>query len=171
MAKIGQTFVHHAVARGVPEDAAREVFRQLEGFAAYGFNKSHSVCFAVISYATAYLKAHYPAEFLCAVLNNQPMGFYTPRTVLNDARRFGLAVRPLDINLSGRGFTVEDAEPPDPWAVTDEHGIARLRPLRPRLDRRARLGPHPRRPGRAGGDPRGRRHRRAHACRRGFCSS
>lgn len=114
MAKIGATFVHHAVARGVPEDAAREVFRQLEGFAAYGFNKSHSVCFAVISYATAYLKAHYPAEFLCAVQNNQPMGFYTPRTVLNDARRFGLAVRSLDINLSGRGFTVEDAEPPDP---------------------------------------------------------
>jgi len=120
MAKIGATFVHHAVARGVPEDAAREVFRQLEGFAAYGFNKSHSVCFAVISYATAYLKAHYPAEFLCAVQNNQPMGFYTPRTVLNDARRFGLAVRPLDINLSGRGFTVEDADPPDPWATTPD---------------------------------------------------
>jgi DNA polymerase III alpha subunit len=116
MAKIGETFVGRAVARGVPVDAAREVFRQLEGFAAYGFNKSHSVCFAVISYATAWLKAHYPAEFLCAVLNNYPMGFYTPRTVLNDARRFGLEVRPLDINLSGRGFTVEDAVPPDPWA-------------------------------------------------------
>ncbi|MHB9149695.1 MAG: DNA polymerase III subunit alpha [Thermoleophilia bacterium] len=119
MAKIGATFVHHAVERGVPEEAAREVFRQLEGFAAYGFNKSHSVCFAVISYATAYLKAHYPAEFLCAVQNNQPMGFYTPRTVLNDARRFGLEVRPLDINLSGRGFTVEDEVPPDPWAHGD----------------------------------------------------
>ena len=116
MAKIGETFVTRAVARGVPEEAAREVFRQLEGFAAYGFNKSHSVCFAVIAYATAYLKARYPAEFLCAVLNNQPMGFYTPRTVLNDARRFGLEVRPLDINLSGRGFTVEDEVPPDPWA-------------------------------------------------------
>ena len=112
MREIGETFVHHAVANGVPEAAAREIFRQLEGFAAYGFNKSHSVCFAVISYATAYLKAHYPAEFLCAVLNNQPMGFYTPRTVLNDARRFGLEVRPLDINLSGRGFTVEDVRPP-----------------------------------------------------------
>ena len=111
MAAIGETFVTKAVANGVPAHAAREVFRQLEGFAAYGFNKSHSVCFAVIAYATAYLKAHYPAEFLCAVLNNQPMGFYTPRTVLNDARRFGLEVRPLDINLSGRGFTVEDAVP------------------------------------------------------------
>ncbi len=115
MSKIGATFIGGAVARGVPEAAAREVFRQLEGFAAYGFNKSHSVCFAVISYATAWLKAHYPAEFLCAVLNNYPMGFYTPRTVLNDARRFGLEVRPLDINLSGRGFTVEDGTPPDPW--------------------------------------------------------
>ncbi len=97
----------------MPEEAAREVFRQLEGFAAYGFNKSHSVCFAVISYATAWLKAYYPAEFLCSVLNNYPMGFYTPRTVLNDARRFGLEVRPLDINLSGRGFTVEDEVAPD----------------------------------------------------------
>jgi len=132
MAKIGATFVHHAAARGVPEEAAREVFRQLEGFAAYGFNKSHSVCFAVISYATAYLKAHYPAEFLCAVQNNQPMGFYTSRTVLNDARRFGLAVRPLDINLSGRGFTVEDDEPPDPrtydpflpaWTAAHDWGL------------------------------------------------
>ena len=122
MAKIGETFVAHALARGVPLEAAREVFRQLEGFAAYGFNKSHSVCFAVISYATAWLKAHYPAEFLCAVLNNQPMGFYTPRTVLNDARRFGLEVRPLDINLSGRGFTVEDAEPPAVWETSGAPG-------------------------------------------------
>ena len=128
MARIGETFVSHAIARGVPEESASEVFRQLEGFAAYGFNKSHSVCFAVISYATAYLKAHYPAEFLCAVMNNQPMGFYTPRTVLNDARRFGLEVRPLDINLSGRGFSVEEVEPPDaaaydPFALawTAEH--------------------------------------------------
>ncbi len=115
MAKIGEIFIGRAVARGVPEAAAREVFRQLEGFAAYGFNKSHSVCFAVISYATAWLKAYYPAEFLCSVLNNYPMGFYTPRTVLNDARRFGLEVRPLDINLSGRGFTVEDEVPPEVW--------------------------------------------------------
>jgi DNA polymerase III alpha subunit len=130
MAKIGETFIARAIERGVTEAAAREVFRQLEGFAAYGFNKSHSVCFAVISYATAWLKAHYPAEFLCAVLNNYPMGFYTPRTVLNDARRFGLEVRPLDINLSGRAFTVEDETPPDVWsgydpfaqAWTAEHG-------------------------------------------------
>jgi DNA polymerase III alpha subunit len=127
MAKIGETFISRAIARGMPEEAAREVFRQLEGFAAYGFNKSHSVCFAVISYATAYLKAYYPAEFLCAVLNNYPMGFYTPRTVLNDARRFGLEVRPLDINLSGRGFTVENVVAPDVWgdpfaqAWTAEH--------------------------------------------------
>ncbi len=120
MAKIGETFIAGALARGVPEDAAREVFRQLEGFAAYGFNKSHRVCFAVISYATAWLKAYYPAEFLCSVLNNYPMGFYTPRTVLNDARRFGLEVRPLDINLSGRGFTVEDETPPSVWNTAGE---------------------------------------------------
>ena len=122
MTKIGKTFISRAVARGVPPNAAREVFRQLEGFAAYGFNKSHSVCFAVISYATAWLKAYYPADFHCAVLNNQPMGFYTPLTVLNDARRFGLEVRPLDINLSGRGFTVEDEVAPDPWGAQPGNG-------------------------------------------------
>ena len=83
-------------------------------------SQSHSVCFAVISYAAAWLKAYYPAEFLCSVLNNYPMGFYTPRTVLNDARRFGLEVRPLDINLSGGGFTVEDETPASVWNTAGE---------------------------------------------------
>ena len=94
------------------------------------------MCFAVIAYATAWLKAYYPAEFLCAVLNNYPMGFYTPRTVLNDARRFGLEVRPMDINLSGRGFTVEDEAPPDPWAGAGGGAGGRRRRRRGRPVRR-----------------------------------
>jgi error-prone DNA polymerase len=108
MDEIGRSFLEKAVARGVSQEAADEVFRQLRGFAAYGFNKAHAACFAIICNASAWLKAHYPAEFFCGILNNQPMGFYSPRIVLNDARRFGLAVRPLDVNLSGEWFEVED---------------------------------------------------------------
>jgi DNA polymerase III alpha subunit len=107
MDEIGRTFVEKAVVRGVERATADEVFRQLRGFAAYGFNKAHAACFAVVCNASAWLKAHYPAEFYCGLLNNQPMGFYSPRVVLNDARRWGLEVRPLDVNLSGEWFEVE----------------------------------------------------------------
>ena len=108
MDEIGRTFVEKAVARGVERGAAEEVFRQLRGFAAYGFNKAHAACFAIVCNASAWLKAHYPAEFYCGILNNQPMGFYSPRVVLNDARRFGLRVLPLDVNRSGEWFEVEE---------------------------------------------------------------
>ncbi|MEZ5126222.1 MAG: DNA polymerase III subunit alpha [Thermoleophilia bacterium] len=108
MDEIGHTFVAKAMARGVEQTVAEEVFRQLRGFAAYGFNKAHAACFAIVCNASAWLKAHYPAEFYCGILNNQPMGFYSPRIVLNDARRFGLEVRPLDVNRSGEWFEVED---------------------------------------------------------------
>jgi error-prone DNA polymerase len=108
MDAIGRSFVEKAVARGASREVADEVFRQLRGFAAYGFNKAHAACFAIVCNASAWLKAHYPAEFYCGLLNNQPMGFYSPRVVLNDARRFGLEVLPLDVNLSGAWFEVED---------------------------------------------------------------
>ena len=107
MDAIGRNFVEKAMARGATQEVADEVFRQLRGFAAYGFNKAHAACFAIVCNASAWLKAHYPAEFYAGILNNQPMGFYSPRVVLNDARRFGLAVLPLDVNLSGEWFEVE----------------------------------------------------------------
>ena len=107
MDEIGRTFVEKAMARGVERGVAEEVFRQLRGFAAYGFNKAHAACFAIVCNASAWLKAHYPAEFYCGILNNQPMGFYSPRVVLNDARRWGLEVLPVDVNLSGEWFEVE----------------------------------------------------------------
>jgi error-prone DNA polymerase len=107
MDQIGRDFVAKAVARGVPRATADEVFRQLRGFAAYGFNKAHAACFAVVCNASAWLKAHYPAEFFCGLMNNQPMGFYSPRVVVNDARRWGLEVLPVDVNASVDGFSVE----------------------------------------------------------------
>ena len=108
MDELGRLFIEKAVANGIECATAEEVFRQLRGFAAYGFNKAHAACFAIICNASAWLKAHYPAEFFCGILNNQPMGFYSPRVVLNDARRWGLEIRPLDVNLSQPGFSVEE---------------------------------------------------------------
>ncbi|MHB8965805.1 MAG: DNA polymerase III subunit alpha [Coriobacteriia bacterium] len=108
MESIHGHFVERAVALGVARDAAEETFRQLQGFAAYGFCKAHAACFAVVSYASAWLKRYYPAEFTAAILNNEPMGFYTPRLVLNDARRHGIGVLPPHINASRGAYTVED---------------------------------------------------------------
>ena len=110
MRALREEFVSRAVARGVPGATAREVFSWMEGFAAYGFSAAHAASFAELSYASAYMKRHYPAEFFCALLNSQPMGFYSPRTLLNEARREGIGILPPDIHLSGEGFTVEDSE-------------------------------------------------------------
>ena len=107
MDAIGRDFVEKAIARGIERATADEVFRQLRGFAAYGFNKAHAACFAVVCNASAWLKAHYPAEFFCGLMDNQPMGFYSPRVVLNDARRWGLEVLPVDVAASVGDFAVE----------------------------------------------------------------
>ena len=108
MKELKEEFVRRAVARGVQRTIAREVFSWMEGFAAYGFPAAHAASFAALSYASAYMKRHYPAEFFCALLNSQPMGFYSPRTLLNEARREGIEILPPDIQLSGEGFSVEE---------------------------------------------------------------
>jgi error-prone DNA polymerase len=101
-------FTERATERGVPRKTAEEIFSWVEGFAVYGFPKSHAASFASLSYASAYLRTHYPAEYFCALLNSQPMGFYSPRIVLNEARRAGIGVLPPDVRLSREGFTVEE---------------------------------------------------------------
>ncbi|NTU70314.1 MAG: DNA polymerase III subunit alpha [Coriobacteriia bacterium] len=100
MERIRAHFLERALGRGVDASVANEVFRQLEGFAAYGFNKAHAACFAVVSYASAWLRTYYPAEFATAILNNEPMGFYSARLVLNDARRHGIEILPPHVNES-----------------------------------------------------------------------
>jgi error-prone DNA polymerase len=82
------------VARGVKEDVATGIVEDLKSFANYGFPESHAWSFALIAYATGWLKAHYPAEFFAALLNSWPMGFYPPSTLIHDARRHGVVVRP-----------------------------------------------------------------------------
>jgi len=90
--------VHRGGADGIPEAA---------GFASYGFPKAHAVAFAVLAYQSCWLKYYYPAEFLCALLNNQPMGFYPNHVLVNDAKRHGLLVLEPDIELSSLRCTVE----------------------------------------------------------------
>jgi len=107
MERIKAHFLERALSRGVEPSVAEEVFRQLEGFAAYGFNKAHAACFAVVSYASAWLRTYFPAEFAAAILNNEPMGFYSPRLIVNDARRHGLGILPPSVNESRARYTVE----------------------------------------------------------------
>jgi error-prone DNA polymerase len=83
------------------------VFEQIRGFGEYGFPESHAASFALIAYATPWLKCHYPAEFTCALLNAQPMGFYMPATIVEDAKRHQIVVRSLDVQISDWDCTLE----------------------------------------------------------------
>ncbi len=100
-------FVAGAAERGIGAATANDIFDKLMGFASYGFCKSHAAAFARLSYVTAWLKWHYPAEFYCGLLNAQPMGFYSVAVVVEDARRHGIAILPLDINRSQDHWTIE----------------------------------------------------------------
>jgi error-prone DNA polymerase len=108
MAGLRARFVAGTAARGVSAEVATEAFRQLEGFATYGFCKSHAASFALVAYQSLWLKAHYPAEFYCALLNHQPMGFYAPEVVIGDAQRHGIKVLRPDVNASGVSCTLTD---------------------------------------------------------------
>jgi error-prone DNA polymerase len=87
-------------ARGITGGAAEEIIRSITSFALYGFPESHAASFALLVYASAYLKAHYPAAFYTALLNNQPMGFYHPATLVKDAQRHGVRFAPIDVQES-----------------------------------------------------------------------
>jgi error-prone DNA polymerase len=104
--------------KGIAPEFAERVFDQIRGFGEYGFPESHAASFALIGYATAYLKRHHPAVFACALLNAQPLGFYSPATILDDAKRHGVAVRPVDVTCSDWDGTLEPCESgPEPLAV------------------------------------------------------
>lgn len=106
MRALKDTFVSKAVARGVEEKTAREIWRRMETFSGYAFCKAHSASYAALSWVMARMKAHCPAEFFTAMINNGG-GFYHADAYLSDARRFGVSILPPDLNRSGRGFTVE----------------------------------------------------------------
>ncbi|MBM3677995.1 MAG: DNA polymerase III subunit alpha, partial [Actinobacteria bacterium] len=102
-----ERFVEGALANGVGEEVANVVYDKLVGFSGFGFPKSHAAAFGLLAYQSAWLRHHYPAEFLCALLNEQPMGFYPPASLVRDAQRRGVEVLPPDVNLSGARCRLE----------------------------------------------------------------
>jgi error-prone DNA polymerase len=105
--KFEKKLIDGMLARGHTIDFARGVFQQISGFSGYGFPESHAASFALLVYASCWLKKHHPAAFACALLNSQPMGFYQPSQIVQDAVRHGVSVRPVDINHSDWDCTLE----------------------------------------------------------------
>ena len=112
---------HHKVvqgmlANGYTAEFAEAIFRQIEGFGEYGFPESHAASFALLVYSSAWLKRHHPAAFLAALLNSQPMGFYSPSQLVQDAQRHGVEVRPVDVCVSDWDSVLEpsSADPSQP---------------------------------------------------------
>src|SRR3982750_2006948 len=104
-------------ANGISPKAQEEIILSITSFALYGFPESHAASFALIAYASAYLKCHYLAAFTAALLNNQPMGFYSPATIVKDAQRHGLKVLPVDVMKSEWECTLEECVSYEPSAV------------------------------------------------------
>ena len=95
-----ERLVGRMVAKGYSQDYAEAIFRQIEGFGEYGFPESHAASFALLVYASAWIKCHHPDAFLAALLNSQPMGFYAPAQLVRDAQAHGVEVRPVDVHRS-----------------------------------------------------------------------
>src|SRR5213594_2383215 len=93
--------------QGITGDAVEQIITSITSFALYGFPESHAASFALLAYASAYLKVHYPAAFYASLLNNQPMGFYHPSTLVKDAQRRGVRFHPIDVQISNWECTVE----------------------------------------------------------------
>jgi error-prone DNA polymerase len=105
-----ETKLRAGMARnGISPEAQEQIVLSITSFALYGFPESHAASFALIAYASAYLKCHYLAAFTAALLNNQPMGFYSPATIVKDAQRHGLKVLPVDVTKSEWNCTLEQA--------------------------------------------------------------
>ena len=102
-----ERMVPRMIEKGIPEEFAERVFSQIRGFGEYGFPESHAASFALLAYVTAWLRRHHHDAFTCAILNAQPMGFYTPATWVEDAKRHGVEVLPIDINKSRWDCTLE----------------------------------------------------------------
>lgn len=98
--KFQTKLINGMLERGYSRDFAERLFEQIKGFGGYGFPESHSASFALLVYLSAWLKRHHPAAFYCGLLNSQPMGFYTPSQLIQDARRHDITVLPVDINHS-----------------------------------------------------------------------
>jgi error-prone DNA polymerase len=127
MARLRDRLYAGMARRGITGEVADDVYLKLSAFANYGFPESHAMSFAYLVYASAWLKRYHPAAFLAALLNAQPMGFYSPQTLVDDARRHGVEVRRPDVNASGARARLESTprtrwgsapgEPPHRWGL------------------------------------------------------
>lgn len=104
---LGRKLRDGLLASQIPISFADRIFEQIKGFAEYGFPESHAASFALLAYASCYLKRHHPAEFAISLINSQPMGFYAAHTLIDDAKRHGVRVLPLDINASKWDLEIE----------------------------------------------------------------
>ena len=107
--QFGQKLIDGMLARGHPQEFADRIFEQIKGFGEYGFPESHAASFALLVYVSAWLKRHEPAAFFCGLLNSQPMGFYSPSQLVQDAVRHGIEVRSVDVQYSDWDYTLERA--------------------------------------------------------------
>ncbi len=110
-----QRLVERMIKKGISQEFAERVFEQIRGFGEYGFPESHAASFALIVYATSWLRCHYLSEFVCSLLNAQPMGFYSVATIVDDAKRHGVEMRAVDVTASAWDCTLEASG--EKWAV------------------------------------------------------
>ncbi|WP_343583425.1 error-prone DNA polymerase [Herbaspirillum sp.] len=108
MEKYEAKLIAGMLERGYERTFAEAIFRQIQGFGEYGFPESHAASFAILAYASSWIKCHEPEAFLCSLLNSQPMGFYSPSQLIQDARRHGVQVLPADVMYSNWESTLED---------------------------------------------------------------
>jgi error-prone DNA polymerase len=110
--KFQQKMIDGMLANGYTQKFAERCFNQIKGFGEYGFPESHAASFALLVYASAWIKRYHPAAFCCALLNSQPMGFYAPAQLVRDAKEHGVQIRPVDVNHSEWDCTLETADEP-----------------------------------------------------------
>ncbi|PCI60042.1 MAG: error-prone DNA polymerase [Kordiimonadales bacterium] len=132
-----ERFISGMTQRGYQEDFAERCFKQIEGFADYGFPESHAAAFALLAYVSAWMKCHYPAVFACGLLNSQPMGFYASAQIIRDAVEHGVDVRAVDVNHSSWDALLEPC-PKTGWAL--RLGTRQIKGLREaEMDKMAQL--------------------------------
>ncbi len=135
-------FVGGAMRTGLTAEDAEALFQKCSAFAEFGFARAHAAAFAKIAYDTAWLKRYYPAHYTVGVLNNQPMGFYSPAVVINDAKRHGIAVLPIDVNESA--WEHDTRRIGDAWAI--RLGLRQVKGIderaRATLERERAIGPY-----------------------------
>jgi error-prone DNA polymerase len=126
VSKYHDRIVSGMLERGYTLEFAEQICRQIQGFGEYGFPESHAASFALLTYVSSWIKCHEPAAFLCALLNSQPMGFYGPSQLVQDAKRHGVQVREVDVNISHWDSALEEVEAPA-MASGAVAGVAELR--------------------------------------------